>query len=410
MSGKKLRAWGLWLSVGIMFALTFVMVKVEMGKGHEVLLYSDFATHSSWAVGEFTDPLYNKFYSYPVWHLAVRMVNRFLPIGREYAGALVTACCIGAVTIILYRFLWKELKEQLSWLYIVFLTVGLLILTALYMPWFNKEVYLGQSSPTIWHNPTNMAVKPVALLAFLCFLDLYPDRGRLLTFKRRGAYEIQSASPIGEGAGWFDFTVFAAILLLSCFVKPSFIQGFLPAVVLFLFMELIRTKGKSFGHSFKFGLAFIPSGIYFLVQFFSVFGEETKRSIGLAPFAVMKLDTAYPLISMLQAAAFPIFVLCILGWRQIWQDKSLLFSLIFYVTALLEFILLIEVNEPASGNFEWGLQLAMFTFFVMAAVRFYQKRDKKRWINAVGSGLLLYHIASGMYYYLYLLVLSPLQC
>ncbi|MEH2956998.1 hypothetical protein [Candidatus Merdisoma sp. JLR.KK006] len=389
MRDNRQKVPGMWLCAGILFVLTFVMVKVEMGKGHEVLLYSDFATHSSWAVGEFTDPLYDKFYSYPVWHLAVRIVNRLLPIGREYAGALVTACCIGLLAAILYQFLWKELKEQLSKMNIVFLTIGLLILTALYMPWFNREVYLGQSSPTIWHNPTNMAVKPVSLIAFLYFLKLYPEK---------------------EREKWFDFAGFAAILLLSCFVKPSFMQGFLPAVVLFLLLELIRTKGESFWISLKLGAAFIPSGIYFLIQFFSVFGEGTDRGIGLQPFAVMKLDTAHPLISMVQAVAFPLFVLCIFGGKQIWKDKPLLFSLLFYLTSLLEFILLIEVNEPASGNFEWGLQLAMFTFFVMTAVRFYQQIGKKQWVKIVGNGLFLYHIGSGIYYYVYLLILSPLQC
>lgn len=410
MGDEKRSVWGLWLCAGVLFVLTFVMVKAEMGKGHEVLLYSDFATHSSWATGELSDPLYNKFYSYPVWHLAVRAVNRLLPVGREYAGALVTACCLGILAAILYRFLWRELKEQLSWLGTAFLTIGLLILTALYMPWFNKEVYLGQSSPTIWHNPTNMAVKPAALLAFLYFLKLYPGGESMSVSRGRMPGDIHRRDSEKKRTEWLDFTVFAGILLFSCFVKPSFMQGFLPAAVLFLLMELIRTKGKSFWISFKLGLAFLPSCLYFLVQFFFVFGEGTERGIGLAPFAVIRLDTAHPLISMLQAAAFPLFVLCILGGKQLWKDKPLLFSLIFYVVSLLEFILLIEVNEPASGNFEWGLQLAMFTFFVMTAVRFYQKRDKKRWVSAAGNGLLFYHIASGVYYYLYLLVLSPLQC
>ena len=86
-----------------------------------------------------------------------------------------------------------------------------------------------------------------------------------------------------------------------------------------------------------------------------------------------------------------------------------MFSLVFYVVSLLEFIVLIEITEPESGNFEWALQLAMFAFFAMAAVRFYQKEDKKLWMNYAGNGLLLYHVASGIYYYIYLLI-SPLQC
>lgn len=388
MRDKKKGIRGEWLCVVILFIMTFLMVKVEMGKGHEVLLYSDFATHSSWAVGEFTDPHYDKFYAYPIWHLMVRIANRLLPIGREYAGALVTACCIGVCTWTLYRFFDKELKAFLSWKKVCLLTVGTMVLTALYMPWFNVEVYLGQSSPTIWHNPTNMAVKPLALLIFLWFLRLYTSEQK------------------GKG---IEFAGFSGALLLSCFVKPSFAQGFLPAVVVFLFLELFRTKGKSFLFSLKMAAAFVPSGIYFLVQFFSMFGAEAERSMGISPFTVMRFDTDHPLVSILQSVAFPLFVVGICGWRKLFKDKEFLFSLIFYVVSLLEFILLIEVTEPQSGNFEWALQLAMFAFFAMAVVRFYQKEDKKPWMSYVGNGLLLYHVASGVYYYGYLL-LSPLQC
>ena len=339
-------------------------------------------------VGEFTDPLYDKFYAYPIWHFAVYLGNCLLPIGREYAGAVVTACFIGGCALILYRFFDRELKKCLSKRRICLLTIGIMMLTALYMPWFNREVYLGQSSPTIWHNPTNMAVKPVALLAFLWFLRLYKNWQRIR---------------------WMEFAGLSGLLLLSCFIKPSFVQGFLPGVVLFLLLELFLTKGKSLLFSLKMALVFIPSGIYFLVQFFSMFGSGAERSMGISPFTVMRFDTAHPLISILQAAAFPLFVIGITGRRRIFKDKELLFSLIFYLVSLLEFVLLIEVTEPESGNFEWALQLALFAFFAVAAVRFYQKKDKKSWMTYVGKRLLFYHMASGIYYYIYLMI-SPLQC
>ncbi len=383
---------GAWLCGGILFVLTLLMVKVEMTKGYEVLLYSDFATHSTWATGGLPDPLYDKFYAYPLWHLAVRGLNRLLPVGREYAGALVTAMCIGITAVILWRYLYRQLRESVSGRDICLLTIGLLILTALYMPWFNKEVYLGQSSPTIWHNPTNMAVKPVALLAVLFFLNLYA-----------GVFTDKNT------LGWTELLQFAGLCLLSCFVKPSFLQGFLPAVMVFLFIELICTQGKSLAASLKFALAFLPSGCYFLVQYISVFGENAERGIAVAPFSVMRLDTAYPLISILQSVAFPLFVLAVIGGKRLLQDKPLLFSVCFYVVSLLEFILLIEVNEPESGNFEWALQLALFILFIITAVRFFQQKNRKRWVSWLGKGLFFYHTASGIYYYFYLLV-SPLQC
>ena len=44
MRNKKREVAGGWLCAGILFALTFLMVKIEMEKGYEVLLYSDFAS------------------------------------------------------------------------------------------------------------------------------------------------------------------------------------------------------------------------------------------------------------------------------------------------------------------------------------------------------------------------------
>ena len=380
---------GMWICVGILFLLTLFMVKAEMRKGDEILLYSDFATHSTWAVGELPDPEYDKFYAYPLWHLAVRAVNASLPIGREWSAALVTALCLGLTAAVLYRYLSAQLEQKLSYGRICGLGCGLLVLTAVYVPWLNPQVYLGQSSPTIWHNPTNMAVKPLALLGFLLFLDLYRKREK---------------PDVREMAG------LSAVLLLSCFVKPSFVQGFLPAVVLFLFMELIRTRGRSFLFSLKMAAVFVPSGCYFLYQYLSVFGGGSERSIGIEPFAVMELDTAHPLCSMVQAVAFPLFVVCVLGIKRVWKDRELLFTVLFYLTALLEFILLIELNEPASGNFEWGLQLAMFALFVQTAVRFYQTEWNRRWIRTAGNLLLLCHIVSGIYYYLGLMFWLPGQC
>lgn len=380
---------GMWICVSILFLLTLVMVESEMRKGDEILLYSDFATHSTWAVGELPDPEYDKFYAYPLWHLAVRAANTLLPIGREWSAALVTALCLGLTAAVLYRYLYGQLREWLTELRICGLTVGLMVLTAIYVPWLNREVYLGQSGPTIWHNPTNMAVKPLALLGFLLFLNLYRHREKPDIKKMAGL---------------------SVVLFLSCFVKPSFVQGFLPAVVLFLFIELIRTRGKSFVFSLKMAAVFVPACCYFLYQYLAVFGGGTERSIGIAPFAVMRLDTAHPLCSMVQAVAFPLFVVCALGAKRVWKDRELFFAVIFYLTGLMEFILLIERNEPASGNFEWGLQLAMFALFVLTAARFYQTAWKRKWIKIAGNALLLLHVLSGIYYYLGLMFWLPGQC
>lgn len=387
MDSRRQRV-GAFLCFGILFILTFFMVLAEMEKGHEVLEYSDFATHSSWAVGELKDPLYDKFFSYPVWHFMVRAVYTLLPVGRECAGALVTAFCIGTVAWLLFGFLWGQLKMRLSWRHICLLDIGLLLVTALYMPWFNTKVYLGQNSPTIWHNPTNMAVKPIALAAFLWFMKIC-DR------EKKGR--------------WTDFAILAVLLLLSCFIKPSFVQGFMPAAAVFLLFMLIKDRKSWFGFCCKTAASFLLPCMYFLIQYVTVFGENTNRGIGIAPFEVMKMDTRYPLISILQAVAFPLFVFLAVGWKKVSKDHYMLLAGLFYVVSLLEAVLFIEVQEAASGNFEWALQLALFILFAMTAVKFYRS-DIKKSVRLAGNILLGYHCLSGIFYYLQIIFWLPGQC
>ncbi|MCI9680072.1 MAG: hypothetical protein HFI26_01670 [Lachnospiraceae bacterium] len=381
---KRKQDLGLWLCFLLMFAAALVMTKVEIGKE-----YTDFRTHSRWAVGEPLEPKFNKFYSYPVWHFCVKAINWLFPIGREWSAALVTACFLGAAGILLYLFVKKEMEGSWSVWKCTILTICLLFVTALYMPWFNQEIYLGQSSPTIWHNPTNLAVKPVALLCFLCFLELYREWNKV---------------QIGL------LVKTSLLLLLSCFIKPSFIQGFLPAAALFLLLELFPNRGRTFGFSLNAALMFVPSGIYFIVQYLLMFGVEENRKIGIRPFEVMKLDSPNPLISILIGIAFPLFVLVALGAKKVFSDKPLWLAVLFYVISLLEFILFIEETEPASGNFEWCMQLAMFVLFVMTALRFYQHSWEKTWIRAAGNLLFLYHVISGVWYYIWILIFSSWQC
>jgi len=382
-NSKKLDS-GFWICMLLMFFVTLAMTKVEIGKE-----YTDFRTHSRWAVGEPLEARFNKFYFYPVWHFCVKFINWILPIGREWSAAFVTACFIGAAGAILYWFVKKEMGEDWPVWKCTLLTVSLLFLTALYMPWYNQEVYLGQSSPTIWHNPTNLAVKPVVLLIFICFIKLYRER---------------------ETIGNKYLSMVSVLLLFSCFIKPSFIQGFLPAVVIFLLLELIPNKGKSFFFSLKIALMFIPSGIYFIVQYLSMFGSTESREIGIRPFAVMKLDAPNPLFSLWLGIAFPLFVLIVLGAKKVFEDKALWLTVLCYGTSLLEYILLIEETEAAAGNFEWALQLAMFLLFVMTAIRFYQIKWNNTWIRVVGNLLFVYHVISGIWYYIWIFIFSPWQC
>ena len=154
----------------------------------------------------------------------------------------------------------------------------------------------------------------------------------------------------------------------------------------------------------------VPSGIYFIVQYLAMFDSRENRSIELSPFEVIGLDAPNPLFSILLSVAFPLFVLVVLGIKRVFQDKALWLALLFYICSLLEFVLLVERPEVSAGNFEWALQLALFLLFIMTALRFYQTRWKHKAICVIGNLLFLYHVLSGLWYYIDLLLFSGWQC
>lgn len=336
------------------------------------------AVQTYWVEGSFGEFFSHS--SYPGWHALVRLLL-FFGVGLRWAAALSTAsyACLGAAAT--GFIVWKIIGSRTLALAIL-TTIALLFVSAIYIPAYNSQPYYGQGSPTIWHNPTYIAVKPFALIS--CYL-MY------LMIERKAADA--------------KICIAYAIFTLVCLVmKPSFFQVQAPTVFLFLLVELAWNRDWRF--VIRIGLTFIPAFIYMALQFWVMFYSPTGGGSGVifAPLLVYSAVSPKISISLLLLLAFPLYATIVL-WRDIFKRNSpYLFFLIMLAVGFIEFALLAEGGDRLShGNFGWGYYLAVALYWSFILPLFMKRSCINRTLGApyivMGVVLVAAHFVSGVIYY-----------
>lgn len=194
------------LCIIAMFLITYAIVIRQMGYG-----YSDFNAHAQWAVGingaDFGELIRNC--AYPLWHILVAAANGVLMIPVNHASALITAL----FNVLLYCVVLGAFQKELDAWIDVLIPLGAMmvcILAAFYIPWYNEGIYKGQIAANIWHNPTNMCVKPFMVLAFLQMQSIFEDYGNNKKIHKK------------------KWIALSALLLLGSLAKPSCVQVLVP--------------------------------------------------------------------------------------------------------------------------------------------------------------------------------------
>ncbi|MFN8207840.1 MAG: hypothetical protein U0T82_10605 [Bacteroidales bacterium] len=355
---------------------------------------SDIPQHS-----DIIDSVINGTYNvpHPMYHYIVFGLSKFLellhlPHSYNQAGILFLTFWMGVLAYTIFRILCYYLSGSMSRIYISLLTVALIFVTSFYPFAFNHNLYLGQWSPNIWHNPTMFMVKPFAFLAV--FLFLYWESN----------YNVNS----------YKLPVYLSVTtIFSLAAKPSFVFFFLPAIFVFLLIYI-----KKFNISFykMLVLSFLPAFCYLLLQYFSTYFLQNNGSPGLKDeivftlWGVTKLYTSHVFISLILALAFPLFVV-LSDLRGFSRDRSLIFAWLCTFFAYLQASFLAEQVKFTQGNFTFGYSLSLSILFIFSVIHLFQAWNKnkrtlvKKLINICGLMLLFGHLFSGVYYYYkYLLV------
>ena len=369
-------------SIFHIFAVLFIVaVSFILTMKHMQLYESDIYWHTQQAYTISSIKSVFNTISYPLYHVFVSFFNKIMRIPLDYCAAIVVSVCNLLTYCITFFYLdficrMKDVRiRECS----VCLTLLIMLVQAIYIPWFNKNVYLGQGSINIYHNPTYIVVKPIGIILFLLVHYIYVKNEKCIVFKKEW---------------WF----LAGMMVLSNLAKPSFFYVFIPGLGLYMLIDMCISGCKKFNSHIQIVCACIPAAAVALFQA----KASLTTGIEVEWMGVWKLLSPNPYISILLFIAFPLYV--ILLSAQLWDDGTKI-SLSVCVAGILEAAVLAEKEERKwHGNFFWGyylggalLWLEAIKIFILWHVE--NKINRKTYIKLIGGWILLIlHVFSGIRY------------
>ena len=340
---------------------------------------SDLALHISAALysneGDYTitKPIYRFIYNH-CWQ--ANGISVFLSIN-------IIATIVATKYFLSYLIKGKEDKNLLIWLFAILLN----FIIAIYIPFIHTYWNAGVQEANEWHNSTYICMKLIGMIAVMVYFSMDKEYLQKISF--------------------WKYIVFCILLTVANAIKPNFILAFAPTMLVFLIVDFIRNiKDKhAIRNMFIFGSAVLISLSVLLYQSKVLYGGDTGAGVTVGFMTLLKAYHPYPIISLIQSAAFPLFVLAT-NFKTIIKDRKYLFILIINIVALLEYLFLEETGvRKMDGNFDWGYSFTLmlaFTSSIAVLMNNEKRRKMAYWIAAYG--LLAAHIVCGIIYFVRLMM------
>lgn len=317
--------------------------------------------------------------------LAVSALSSILP--TDILGATVTLLLIAvtATALIVSRSLSNERSSPIL---IPYLTVSLLLAApvAILFP-IDKHLYLGYISTNVFHNPTILLLKPLALLSFGYAVKSFDNNRGLLS----------------------NCGLFCIITTVTCaLTKPSFTICILPAMALLIIFKLFNRDSLNW-NLLLFGF-FLPAILILALQFRMTYSSSQLQGVYIgssniivAPLAVMQSYSSWLPAKLLLSLAFPLALL-LCYFRTALKDTGLqLCWLAFMFGAAFTYLLAESGPRMFQGNFTWSAQITLFILFIYSARFLFRSEgiadntDRKKFYLC--NATLLFHFAFGIVFY-----------
>ena len=321
-----------------------------------------------------------------LWHFCVWCVYKLLGSGDL---DIHIACCFvsAAVTVIVYLITDGVLKSKVKNSAAVSLALG--ITSAIFLPGYNPRIYYGQGSPVTWHNPTNLMVKPFAIGVFFLVVRMIEHILR------------------GEEPDRKEYAALCCFAAVSVLAKPSFFQGFVPALGIFILLRLIRDRFRTFKSYFRICAMFIPAAAAVALQFVLSFYVGEGEGIGFGWLTVNASPNT--VISLLLVLAFPLSYLLIYG-KSAMKNVEIQLAWLFWLVSWLEKAILYEKGAHMyDSNFGWASLLAYSLLYIVTAGEYFAemqsgKNQRNRIIRNIPGAVFALHLISGWIYAFEMLV------
>ena len=372
------RGSGLWTPVALVILAASVAMPVllRLSQGH-----SDISAQSAMAARMVQG---GGWISYTLWYPLIYLTSSGSAdpaLLRSIAVSLLVAA-VAAKTLAVYYLSWACTRRRAA-----AAAVALLMLVAmpLLSPGLAQGIYLGNVTPNVWHNSTQMFALPFALAAFVAAVALLraPTRSRAL--------------------------LCGLLILISTMAKPNYTLALLPVLGLALLWTMRRAVTRPSRQLAVICLAFVPAVLLLGSQYLLVFGRNGVRETHLvvAPFAVWGTYSVSIPVSVGLSIAGPLAVLLVLPGR--WRNsEAMVLAWLVLGVSVLQLTLLAERLAGGAiamdGNFFWGSYSAIFMVFVVSAISLARAfldgptSRVRRVAMAAAAVVLSLHGASGIYY------------
>jgi hypothetical protein len=319
----------------------------------------------------------------------VLVVDFLLPGNIDAAMIVVNLLAYAATAAIILRVI---LHRTSSPAVAVTLTLALLLASsvALLFP-IDRHLYRGYIPANVFHNPTMVLLKPLALLSFgYAAAALWPEQGAKVRT-----------------------TILCALLTVACaLAKPNYTVCILPA------LAIVAAKRGAFHSPIDWKLLVLgfvlPACATLLLQYHWTFSDSQipgvlpgNSHIVFAPLAVVRRSSTWLVVKLLLSLLFPLSVLAV-NFRRAREDCALMLAwLLFAIGAAMMYLLAESGPRMVHGNMLWSAQIAVFILFVRSAAHISvyfggalaTAPRGERWRAMASLGCLLLHTGFGIALY-----------
>lgn len=281
-----------------------------------------------------------------------------------------------------------------------FTSLGITLMSALYIPVISPKFYSGTLNFNPWHNDTYITMRLFMIITLIFFFRIFCN------------YMDRKVNAV-------DYFIMTAVLFISTWCKPSFMLAFAPAMLLVLIVDLIRSRKEKnvLGKVILFGLTAVPAGIMVIYQWLRIYvvRENITTTIAIGrpnPIMYSELLTKIALMSII-----PILVLIYNAFNDssIIRNRIYGFVWLLFLSGTGWYTFVRESGERAShGNFVWGLKCVTLVLFALSMLLFLHNFIKrktakgKKWIvntySVIVISLFSYQVVTGIYYLLKMFV------
>ena len=301
-------------------------------------IYSDFGVHA-----EIVDKMQQgetTHVSHPLYHLAFMLLNSLAPdLPVHELGLLSILLFILPLPVMIFHCLRRTSNGALPDLLLIAIALALMVIGPVLI-WTDKPFLLGYINPTVYHNPTLIALRvfalPLSLLALRAFtVDCCRE--------------------------WKMIAVCAAIVVLGTLAKQSYTIVLLPGCCLFALWRHMRGHRVDWS-LLVFGIC-LPGAIVLILQYaytYLYYDDDSTIAFGILVFMRIWIPTWRVPIQFLLSLVFPLSVY-LLFWRQAREHLYLNMSwTVFATSAVISYAFYEAGARLSHGTLLWNSYVTIF--------------------------------------------------